>query len=166
MIRAIYLLEALECLSERSRAAILDFGMDAPDYFEIGPDELNKTLQKFMVRLIGAEKRILKDIGGARRHDDLRQLLLGLSLIWHDSNPADKGVRLVKSEVMGPLLDFVEKLLMIFAVRTGNGKELKRDTLGRLLFEMRGRAIDIANSERNRNVTATKKGSVTTVTKW
>jgi hypothetical protein len=153
--RAASLLQACNYLSQRSRLAIMDIGKDSPLYFRTGPDELQTTLQEFLVRADVAFRAIPEDAGGAPKHDDLRQLLLSVALIWYEFHPSDKGIVVVNAVIRGPLLNFARTLLSIFGVNAGS-----IEALGRLLYEMRDRAIAVAKSEQRRGVSTNVYGRI------
>ena len=142
--RTAYLLQACNYLSQPSRLAIMD---TAGNLF--GPDELTDALQKFVIRGETTLRRLPKDVGSRPKQDDLRQLLLSISIIWfaYGPTPRTKGVVIVNGEYKGPLLGLTVALLKVFHVRYQS-----EESLGGMLFKLRGRAIKNAASIRRRDI--------------
>jgi hypothetical protein len=140
--RTAYLLQACNYLSQPSRLAIMDSAGSL-----LGPDELQGTLQKFMIRAEVTLKRLPKDVGSRPKQDDLRQFLLLISAVWfaYGPTPRTKGVVIVNGECKGPLLDLTVSLLKVFHVSYQS-----EESLGSLLYELRARALKTAVSMRRR----------------
>ena len=104
---------------------------------------LADQLQLLVARSVTACKASPKPSRGRRRQDTLRQLIFELGVLWTAANPYTKGIKAVKGERLGPMLDFVWSELKHARIRVTS-----KEALGKQLYELRSRISRAARRER------------------
>jgi len=138
--RASALKAAINALSPRDEAAILG----EPAMRGIAPRALEAELVKIITQAEIALRRTRKPNRGPRRHDAQRQLIAELGVLWAAANPKNqRGIRAIKGERLGPMLDFVIAEVKRAKVNMGS-----TEAIGKKLYEMRRLVAKKAAEER------------------
>jgi len=135
----------------------------------IHPLMFNKQMQQFLLQIRYAIRQAPKPRRGPRNQDPFRQLVTELGTLWTIDNPGVKGVVAVRGEYRGAMVEFVWKRLQ---KANRNAKRLRQErlpirsknSLAKMLFQMRGSMAQRATAARRRQAVTQKFGSSTVTT--
>jgi hypothetical protein len=107
--------------------------------------DLKRQLHALNSRLRIVNNEAAAGKGGRRNKDNLRNLLLRISIAWFTATPNQKGVTKSEDTYRGPLLDLIAKLLEIDGVdiRTNAAR------IGKMLYAVREQAQSMAEQPPN-----------------
>jgi len=149
-------LDALDSGTRRAIIAPVMMSKHAADPYILVPQ------LKMLIRQAEHAKRLApKPRRGPRRHDSLRQLAADIAILWSTKNPlVKKGIKSIRGERCGPMLEFVWGELRRAGVRVQS-----KDALGKLLYSIRAPiAKQAALASKMRLVTRTY-GRVTVISR-
>lgn len=125
-----------------------------PHYLD--PTILDQQLRLFCTQLDVALKTFGAVKTGPHYHSRLRQLLLDLSIIWAAAHELEeKGVKRVRGESVGPMLDWVYTLLLRARVPVQS-----KNSVADKLYEMRALITKKAAAHREKRVLVQKETKV------
>lgn len=137
----------------RTRRLIAEY----PTRHAIDPLSLMEPLRQLIKQTGYATARLPKPRRGPHGLDALRQLLVDLGVRWSLENPeTKKGIKSVEGVRQGPMLDFVWKVLRRSKVRVQS-----EDSLGKMLFDLRGIIAERAARAKKKRMVTRKDGKRT-----